>query len=323
MVAPSDSTGANDQPGVNRVLLLDGGMGQELLHRGAANRTGSGQELWSAQALVSDPDAVRAVHCDYIRAGADVITTNTYATTRLRLERVNDPRYDFVDLNLTAATLAQQARDEVGRNVLIAGSLPPLNGSYRPDRVLDRVTLDAAYREQAEVLSPHVDLLLCETMSTVDEAVAAASAACLTGKPVWVAWTLADGGADHLRSGESIEEAWSALGDLPIEAALVNCCAPESISACMPYLAQTGARYVGGYANGFVAIPDDWQLERQSVDGLQTRQDLNPDQYARYAMQWIERGANVVGGCCEVRPAHIQKLAEKMAMRETPAEFLS
>ena len=92
---------------------------------------------------------------------------------------------------------------------MIAGSLPPLAGSFRPDRVGRFEEIVPIYREQAEVLAPHVDLLFCETMSSADEARAAATAATWSGKPVWVCWTLHEDRSGRLRSGEEIGDASS------------------------------------------------------------------------------------------------------------------
>ena len=169
------------------VLLLDGGMGRELRNRGVEIL----DTIWSANALLTAPDVVRQVHRDYIAAGADVITTNTYGVIRndLAKEGIEDR---FAELNLLACALARQARDEAGRPVLIAGSLPPLRGSYRPDLVEPFTVIAPLYREQAALLAPHVDLLLCETMSSAAEALAAVSAAAGTGLPVWVSFTLHD-----------------------------------------------------------------------------------------------------------------------------------
>lgn len=292
----------------NQIKILDGGMGQELIKRGVRGN----EALWSAHALMHNPDVVRDVHESYIQAGADIITTNTYASTRARFERF-DLMDRFVELNELACQLAQQARANQSRvnpnsaDVLIAGSLPPYYGSYRPELVRPFEELLPTYEEHARVIAPHVDLFLCETMSTAGEARAAATAALGTGTPTYVAWTLADDGADHLRSGESLEEAFAALADLEIDAFLLNCCAPESISATMSKLAALTDKPVGGYANGFVAIPQDWLVE-SSTDLLGQRTDLDPTAYAGYVEKWVASGATIVGGCCEVEPEHIAEI---------------
>jgi S-methylmethionine-dependent homocysteine/selenocysteine methylase len=295
-----------------RTILLDGGMGRELRFRGVDVMT----SIWSARALIDAPQVVREVHRDFIDAGADIITINSYGIVKSSLAWAGiEDRFEA--LNLLACKLADEARDESGRSVVVAGSLPPLAGSYRPDRVGKFEEIEPLYREQAEVLAPHVDLLLCETMSSADEARAAAVAATQTGKPVWVSWTLHEDRSGRLRSGETLEDALKALAGLPVSGVLANCCAPESITRAVPWLAHAGLGYVGGYANTFQPIPEDWDLtgDKKGDGSLGLRTDLDPERYAAHAEDWLEAGATVIGGCCGTRPAHIARLKQLIASK--------
>jgi S-methylmethionine-dependent homocysteine/selenocysteine methylase len=290
-----------------RTILLDGGMGRELRFRGVDVMT----SIWSAKALIDAPRVVREVHSDFIAAGADIITINSYGIVKSNLAWAGiEDRFE--ELNLLACNLAKEARDASGRDVLIAGSLPPLAGSYRSDRVGEFEEVEPLYREQVDVLAPHVDILLCETMSSAKEGRAAAAAATQTGKPVWVCWTLHEDRSGRLRSGEAIDGAVRSLSDLPVSGVLANCCAPESITKAMPLLRQTGMQYVGGYANTFQPIPEDWDLEGdKTTDGsIDLRTDLDPESYAAHAGDWLKADATVVGGCCGTRPADITRLKE-------------
>ncbi len=287
------------------VILLDGGMGMELLNR-SANKT---PRLWSADYLLSEPDLVTAVHRDYIEAGARIITTNTYSASYTRMEMV-----DMTDkvplLQQTACELALRARDQAGQaRVAVAGSLPPLNGTYRPDLVRDFAVNLEEYARLAALQAPYVDMFICETMSTAQEARAAAQAACAHGKPVWVSWSLQDQ-APNLRSGESIHDAFEALRGLPVGAVLVNCCPPERISQAMAALVATGTP-AGGYANGFVAIPVTF-LPGKTREQLKSRTDLGPQEYVVYTDDWVSKGATIIGGCCEVGPAHIRRMRDQL-----------
>ncbi|MEA2781410.1 MAG: hypothetical protein QOK29_2954 [Rhodospirillaceae bacterium] len=283
----------------DRPLLLDGGTGRELRRRGVPIL----ETIWSANALVVAPEIVRDVHADYIAAGADVITTNTYGVIRSELakEGIEDR---FAELNHLAGRLAVEARDSADRHAAIAGSLPPLRGSYRPDLVGSYEDILPRYREQVEHLAPYVDLFICETMSSAAEGLAAATAAAESGKPVWVSWTLHEDRSGRLRSGETIDEAAAAIAHLPVAAFLANCCPPESIAAAMPALVKLGP--AGGYANAFRPVPADWELETGGL--LPLREDLDPEAYAGHVAHWHADGARIVGGCCGTGPEHIARL---------------
>jgi len=288
------------------LILLDGGMGQELI-----NRKASGQGvLWSAKALFDHPEAVVAIHEDYIRAGADVITTNSYACIRNNFEP--EGLADRLgEMNRLSAELAQRARDQVGKTVLIAGSMGPQNGSYRPDLVGSYEETEGLYREQAEFLAPHVDFFICETLSCLVEAKAAATAAVATGKPVWLSWSIEDSGTPNLRSGESIREAWQDIAGSGVSAVLLNCSPPEAITQALPGLVSICDLPVGAYANAFTPIPEKWDFHGdQSIPP--SRVDVTPDAYAKHAANWKAGGARIIGGCCEVGPAHIASLHQTL-----------
>lgn len=280
------------------VLLLDGGMGQELFNRGLAQS----DRLWGARALLDEPDVVRDVHAAYLAAGADVITTNTYSTAPPGLERAGLAER-FAELNETAGRLAVEARDAHGGDALIAGSLPPLNGSYRPDLVGDDLWMVDNYRRMAEALAPFVDLLLAETLSTSAEARAAASAAVSVARPIWIGWTVdADG---LLLGGETVHEA---VEGMKVHGVLANCAPPEAVSQAIADVVASGAERVGGYANGFAGVPEGWDVATAGIDQLGERGDLGPDAYAEIVRTWLDAGANAVGGCCQMGPDHIAAL---------------
>jgi len=285
-------------------------MGQELI-----NRKASGQGvLWSAKALFDNPEAVQAVHEDYIHAGADVITTNSYACIRNNFEP--EGLADRLgEMNRLAAELAQRARDEVGRPVLIAGSMGPQNGSYRPDLVGSYEATEALYREQAEYLAPHIDFFICETLSCILEARAAVVAAVSTGKPVWLSWSIEDSGAARLRSGESIRDAWHDIAGMGVNAVLLNCSPPEAIGRVLPELVSMSDIPVGAYANAFTPIPEKWDFHgEQSIPPSRT--DVTPQAYTNHAASWLASGARIIGGCCEVGPAHIAHLHKTLRSKD-------
>lgn len=288
--------------------LLDGGMGQELSRRSASPPT----PLWSSEVLLGEPDLVVALHREYIEAGADVVTLASYTATPERLAR-HGVAERFGTLQDAALDAARRARDAAGRaDVRLAGSLPPLVGSYRPDTTPAPAAALASYRRIVERQAPGVDLLLCETMASIAEACAAATAALESGLPVWVALTVDDDRSGRLRSGESLADARAALEPLGIDALLLNCSTPEAIDAAWPGLAGAAVP-IGAYANAFTSVA---ALEPGgTVAVLEARTDLDPAAYAECAARWVEGGATIVGGCCETTPAHVRALAARWGRR--------
>ncbi len=290
---------------MTQVILKDGGTGQELIKRSSMPP----HPLWSAKVMMEESEVVQGVHEDFIRAGARVITLNTYSATPERLEREGVPEL-FKPLQNTAIELVQSARDAVGESgVRIAGCLPPLHGSYRPDLALSHDDLLPAYQEIAAAQAYACDMFLCETLSSVAEVTAAAQAGIETGLPTWVAMTLADDGSATLRSGEPLVAALDALSGMDHAGVLLNCSKPEVITANLGALLARD-KPVGAYANGFTRI-DALEIGG-TVSELKARKDLTPEAYADFALGWVKLGATFTGGCCEVGPAHISALAQKL-----------
>jgi S-methylmethionine-dependent homocysteine/selenocysteine methylase len=284
------------------LILLDGGMGRELQRR----RLLEVKTIWAGFALINHPEAVRDIHVEFIEAGADVITTSNYCVVPTMLQR-EALAERFEELTLLAGNLANQARDLSGRDeIKIAGSLPPLDESYRPDKVAPLNELVPIYRTLARTLAPHVDLFICETMSTAEEARAAAIAAGDLGKPVWVSWSLQDTPTGKLRSGESIHEALTALSKIPVDAYLFNCCSMESITHALPTLRTATDKKIGGYANVFAGLSEKYEMG--TVGETPLRDDVPPDRYLAEISKWREQGADIIGGCCGVGPDYIRRL---------------
>lgn len=290
------------------ITLLDGGMGQELVKR-------SGQEitpLWSTQVMIDEPDMVRDLHLDFIRAGARVISLNAYTMTPERLAR--DGQIEaFEKLQLAAVNAATSARNMAGiAGVKIAGCLPPLVASYRAEVAPEYEAMLASYRQIVAIQAPHVDLFLCETMASVAEAKAALMAAKESGLAVWVSLTIEDNDQGVLRSGEALKDALAMLDEFGADAKLLNCSKPETILAAWETM-QSHLGLTGAYANGFTSVHS--LRPGGTVKSLESRLDLNPAAYAEFALQWANQGAGVIGGCCEVGPAHIQAIALKLTQQ--------
>lgn len=290
------------------VTLLDGGMGRQLARMGAPFR----QPEWSALALIEAPDTVQAAHEAFIAAGAEVITSNSYALVPFH---IGEDRFAARGLELAdlSGRLARQAAKTAVAPVRVAGSLPPLFGSYRPDLFEPERAPEIA-KVLVDGLAPHVDLWLAETQSSIREVAAAAAAVAGRGKPLWISYTIEDerpeAGAPRLRSGEAVAEAVRAALDLGAEAVLFNCSQPEAMGdavlAAARVIGTVGSpARIGVYANAFPPQPED----AAANDGLsELRADLDPDSYLGSIRRWVGLGASLVGGCCGIGPEHIARI---------------
>lgn len=289
------------------ITILDGGMGGEL----KARVPGTQQGLWSARALLDAPEIVVEIHREFIEAGAQIITTNTYSTIPHYLSKEGlESRYE--ELTCLGGELARQAADQFGADVLVAGSLPPLNESYRADLVPPASTARPIYQKLVSALNPYVDLYICESMASANEALNAATEAVKhnAGKPVYVAWALNEEPGSGLRSGETLAEAFAAVAHLDLAGYLFNCTSPESILAALPELRALTHKTIGGYANRMNQVDPQWTLDNEIQTGA--RIDLDKDAFVQMCQRFADSGATLIGGCCGIGPADIAALSKRL-----------
>lgn len=287
------------------ITILDGSIGQELVHRHGQPPT----PHWSTSVMLDNPDLVADLHADYFAAGADIATTNAYAVLPDRLEKYGHA--DKLEALLeTAARIARDARDAHGAG-RVAASLGPLGASYRSDLTYTADEALALYRPVVEVQAPMVDLFLAETVSALSQVRNLVSVtAALTDKPVWIAVSTDDGDGSVLRSGEPLADVLPLVAADHVQAVLVNCTRPEVVGDALAVLRGAG-KPLGAYANGFTRISEGFLKDAPTVDSLTARKDLSPTAYADFAEGWAEAGATIIGGCCEVGPAHIAELKRR------------
>ncbi len=294
------------------LIFLDGGTGRELKRMGAPFR----QPEWSALALIEAPECVTKVHQAYVDAGADVITTNSYALVPFHLGDERHAR-DAARLAALSGRLARELADQAPHPVRVAGSLPPVCGSYRAD-LFDTAAARPLLEVLVSALQPFVDHWQAETLSTIAEAELVRAVIGQDGKPLWISFTLCDDGSHGpmpcLRSGETVERAVQAAARLGAEAVLFNCSQPEVMGAAVSVAVAAlvgcapGMR-VGVYANAFPPVT----AKAAANDDLHDiRADLDPEGYLQWADDWVRRGASIVGGCCGIGPEHIARLREAL-----------
>lgn len=291
---------------------MDGGMGRELERMGAPFR----QPEWSALALIDAPETVRKAHDNFIKAGAEIITTNAYALVPFH---IGQERFETQGRALIAlsAQLARQAVDAAPQKVRLAGCIPPLFGSYNPDAFCEN--------EAHDILTPlieeqqdHVDFWIMETISSIKEGTLVANTLAKTGKPLWAAFTLTDRKDENeiptIRSENTVENAIKAAVMWPNnEAILFNCSHPEEMQTALKIASDIAPAHfsLGAYANSFENRTKKGHLANQKITAL--KEDFTPQDYHDFAVQWRKAGANIIGGCCGIGPDFIAYLKEHLS----------
>ena len=193
--------------------------------------------------------------------------------------------------------------------VQVAGILPPLVASYVVEVNKDYNNSSDEYCQLVAFQKDDVDLFLIETMLNIDEAQAALAAVKEADKPAFVSLTIADEMSNKLRSGEDLKVAIDVLSNENPNGIMLNCSSPEAITKAMSIMTELSIPF-GGLGNGFTTISP--LSPGSTVDKLSARKDLSPKVYAEFACQWVEAGATIIGGCCEIGPEHIDFLCQQL-----------
>ncbi len=288
------------------IVILDGAIGTELQRRGAP----MDGMAWCAVATKTHPDMLRGLHEDYIRAGADVITTNTYSSARHVLEAAGLGD-EVVQINRRAVEIAREAREAVAdRPVWIAGALscfaPGLDHTKRPSP--ERA--GANYREQAEIMAEAgVDLIALEMMLHSGRATAAVEAAVSTGLPVWVGFScrVADNGSVLMYpTSDGAETFTDVIPKVMAVGGSVAGVMHSTVEHTGPALDVLFEHWSGPVS----AYPETGEEFTMPVWHFDER--VSPDDLASACESWVAKGVQIVGGCCGTRPDHIRVLKEHM-----------
>ena len=283
-------------------------MGSELQRRGVFVSHGVSEDgklgPWSATAMRDAPEIVSQVHQDYLRAGADIHTTNSFWTNSVKLGLVGLAE-EAEAYTRRAAELAIEARDRLNPDAYVAGGMaPPGGGRAGPDVA----NLTREFAAQARVLAgAGVDLLLPEYIGAIADCVAAIDAVAFAGLPVFlgIRHTTASG---DMQFGETFEQLGAALGHRKVDAILLMCTEPERIAAGLAKLRAAFAGPIGAYANvGYDFVPET-SGERDGHAHSIDIGDNTPANYAAVCRSWLDDGAQIIGGCCATTPEHIAAL---------------
>jgi S-methylmethionine-dependent homocysteine/selenocysteine methylase len=283
-------------------VILDGAIGTEILRR---------EVTWADHQLMSKPEFVRSIHEDYIRAGAEVISTNSFQLCRRALHNhfrddahrrhIGAEDLDTRAEKLLAASvkLAVDARERMRapQQVAVAAAVTTLEWCFRPDLAPSPEQARTEYREIFQtVKDAGADLVLLETVNSIGEARTALEVAKALGLPCWIAFVPREDG--KLFTGETLSVAVAALEPLGVDAILLNCAPPDDITAGMKQLAPHAKVPTGTYAHLGRFDPPEWLFT----------DEYPPSKYRDESAQWKKLGASILGGCCGSTPAHIEAL---------------
>ena len=276
-------------------VMIDGGTGTECERRGIPQL----ENAWNGGGALSHPDVVRVIHKDYLEHGAELIISNTFATSLHALEAAGESdRFD--DYNRVAVELAIEARDACTRPAaLVAGGISywSWTGDHPP-----LSEIEASVGQQAAVMrDAGADLLMLEMMIDIDRMLTTLAAAQTSGLPVWVGISCAlnSEGVMALWNGEPLVDALAALAGTGVPLLSIMHTDVKYVEACLDILQYHWDGMTGVYAHSGTSVDGKWVFH----------DTISPQDYTAYCQSWMKRDMHVIGGCCGIRPDHMKHLA--------------
>tara|TARA_B100001250_G_scaffold243039_1_gene208925 strand:+ start:465 stop:1382 length:918 start_codon:yes stop_codon:yes gene_type:complete len=295
----------------SKIRILDGGMGQTLLANGLKPK-GS---LWSATALIEEKyhQLVVDTHLEFIKSGVDVIVTNNFSARRVRMAQNNvEEKFDYA--NKKAGELASKAREISKKEVLIAGSLPAQNDTYVADQ-RDEELIEKGFYDQAILLKPFVDFYYLDVLSSGKECEIALNVIQKLNLPVLVGLHIKKNG--RLPSNESLDEIVKKYKNKNWLGLVLACVSPEIIENSFDKIKKINLPF-GYKANLWkseepvpvhkFASPAD-KVASNPVETMGTRKDYTGEKFLEFSKRMMNKGATILGGCCETKPLHIEKIS--------------
>jgi S-methylmethionine-dependent homocysteine/selenocysteine methylase len=285
-----------------QIILLDGATGTELEKRGVPMNS----KAWSAEAILTHPEIVQSVHEEYIRAGVDVITANTFSTARHMLLPAGLME-QFRHMNLEAVKLAVRAREMAANTpVAIAGSIAPTTFCSDASKCYPPLSEALSwYVEQAELLAESgADLIIIEMIEDIEQGSLAVQAACGTGLPVWLGFSCKRNESGDImlwEKGHTLAEGIKAIAQIGGSAAFIMHTEVADTTEAFAILSTCWQGPLGVYAHSGRFVMPRWQFN----------DIISPQEYAEEIGNWINMGARIIGGCCGIGPAHIKELKKR------------
>ena len=278
-------------------LIMDGAMGTELMRRGIELPL----PLWSAMANIDQSKHVTEIHEDYIESGSNVITTNTFRTTPRTFIKAGYSDLDSLKLSKQAFKMAVKAARDArnDKNILIAGSIAPLEDCYVPSKFPGSVIAKKEYRFITNMVSNScVDIMLFETMGSYDEIEVALQVSKDVEMEKWLSIILKD--KNHLLDDTKIEKVIGLATEYDVDMLLINCTSTKIINNALPSFLNIWKGKWGTYPNAGESMP--------TKEGVFTS-ILSDNEFSEYIRNYINLGASLVGSCCGSTPDTVRKIS--------------
>ena len=284
---------------MNKIELMDGAMGSELIQRGLHLP----KYIWSAQANIEAQEIVYQIHKEYIDAGADYITTNTFRSTPRSYQKIGLNQEDATQTaEISLKNAVFQAKKVSDNKCKVLGSIAPLEDCYRPNLFPG---VNVAKEEFMQIgkwlVESKVDILLLETMNSIVETKACLDSISSYDIPIWVSFVLKDD--KHILSGEKLADAIKLLSDYNVDTLLINCNPLNRTGNALSIISKTWNKRWGIYPNLGLGEP--------SPDGI-IKEIYSDEEFLYTCNHAIKLGASIIGGCCGSSPRHIKLLKNRV-----------
>jgi len=304
-------------------LVLDGATGTELIARGFV----PDPHLWTGRAALDQPELLKQVHFDYLRAGANILTSNTFRISAYSLAKSKGKDSDSKEIIKEArqlvhasAAAATEALEEFSESdvtnqgpTFLAGSVGPIEDCYAPSKVPPQPVIEKQHGLRAEWLAEAgCELLIAETMGTVREALTAVKSAQDAGIEGIAVSFIPNLDGTKLLGGESLKSAAESCVEAGAQVILVNCMSPDVLSQALLSLGLLVNQGIvlGAYANA------SRMLQFNESNPEWEKDTISPERYAQFAQEWMRQsGVRIIGACCGMGPDHIRAVAR--ALRST------
>ncbi len=296
------------------IKILDGGMGQELLAKGLKSKG----TLWSASSLIEEKyhNLVINIHENFIKAGADVILTNTFTTRKVRLKE-NKVLNKFKYVNEKACELALKAIENINKNTILAGCLPAQNNTYVKDE-RDKEIIESNFYDQAKLIAPYVNFFYLDVLSSSRELEISMNICEKLKKPVLVGLHLKKNG--KLSSGENLLETINKYNNKNWLGLVIACTSMDIVRIASKELSNTGINY--GFKVNLWGLDEplpvkDFNDAKFDEEGINPnlrlgKKNISEREFKNFIKDMVDEGATIIGGCCETTPLHIKWMYDQI-----------